>query len=256
MTKVSELEIGESCRYGNRCCTRVKSTGENISLVTSEFELLSIKPDEEVFSAFDFEGMDKPGNDGAIVGHIIKCIERIESMFELNCVNSHWKERMKKLAADILKPGESFTFKENHLHVLDYIWDLGGDEVIYFDRPYHARAIDYYLGRRCEHIWGKGVLFKIVKDTDKNYDHGKMWISEELFNRGIEYGIAIDFPCACGNVTFDMFAIPGIHNGAFGYLVKEGMEKLLDVRNHCMVCGPYCISNSLKTPPKKVSEKE
>jgi hypothetical protein len=247
--RAADLKVGESCRYNNVGCTRVASESETVvALVTTDFNLLFVNLNEAVRSAFDFEGVERPEGDRAIVSHVINCIDRVQRMSELSFVNQHWEEKMKLLAAEILKPGSEETITD--LHALDYIWNLSGDYVIGGGQIYHARAIDYYLGRMVKLVFGEGKLMKIAYDyADKRlpeadqkwFGHGHVWLTDKdnefnLPSRGIHYGIALQYPCECGKVKYDMFAIPGVHTGAFAYLVSEQSDEKLDVRNHCRVC--------------------
>ena len=96
---------------------------------------------------------------------------------------------------------------------------------------------------------GDGKLFKIAyeygdertKLDHEYFNHGRVWLSDSdkehnLPGRGIHYGILVKMPCTCGKVEYDMFAIPGVHGGAFAYLVDEETDSYLDLRNHCRVC--------------------
>lgn len=246
--KAHELSVGKSCRYQNTGCTRVTHDGDKIALVTRDFKLLFIDPEEELWLAFNFEGMAKPESDEAIVGHAINCMKRVSNMFELNFIQRNWEEQMKKLAETQLNLGSDETITD--LHALDYIWNLLGDHVMGCNQVFHNRAIDFYLGRLVRHSCGVGKLMKIDYDyADERlceshrdwFGHGRVWLSdrESEFNlpaRGIHYGIKLEISCECGNEKYDMFAIPGIQTGGFGYLVSEDTDVHLDIRNHCRAC--------------------
>lgn len=180
----------------------------------------------------------------AVFGGIVTSIRSITDMSILNGVEQIWEERMKELAAEILKPGSTDAINEmdGGLYALDYIWGLGGDRCISGDQIYHRSALDYYLGRKVEHVWGDGVLVRFIRSEEKMLDRERtyfgdgLWISDVLRDRGYRHGIALKFPCQCGKVEYRMFAIPGVHSGGFAYLICEDYENLLDVRNQCRVC--------------------
>lgn len=180
----------------------------------------------------------------AVIGAIVKGINSIHDMSLLNGVEQVWEERMKTLAAEILQPGKDFTLEEceGHLYALDYIWGLGGDRCISGDQIYHRSALDYYLGRKVSHVWGDGVLVRFIRsdeewlDRERTYFGDGLWISDPLRDRGYHHGIALKYPCTCGKVEYQMFAIPGVHTGGFAYLICEEYDNLLDVRNQCRVC--------------------
>ena len=248
--KASELKIGESCRHEHTGCRRVQPPEETdkVWLVTNDDKLVIVEPDVVVWGAFCFEGPQLPEGNRELVGHIINTMNRVDSISELNCVERQWVERMKELAALVLKPGTDEVIDD--LHVLDYLWHLDGDYCISGDQVYHRRALDYYLGRKVEHhMLGEGTLFKIAYEYGDNrlkleheyYNVSRVWLSDpnkehNLPGRGIHYGILLKMPCTCGKVVYDMFAIPGVHTGAFAYLVDEETDAHLDLRNHCSVC--------------------
>ena len=140
---------------------------------------------------------------------------------------------MNELAAAILKPGSRKTINDfdGGLHALDYIWQLDGDRVWSSGQkePFRPRAIDYYVGRKVEHVWGKGVL---EKTPDGTAGHG--------------YGIKLEYPCYCGKKRYTMYAIPGVHIGGFAYLVQPGSHDFLDARNQVMTC-PACAKKLKST---------
>lgn len=246
MKKASELEIGEICMTKDRVDGRRIRQDENpdmVALLTATYEIIAIRPDEEVYATFGFDCPKSPEDDRALVAHIKSCIERVGSTFELNSVHTDWEERMKELAAKTLKPGEDFPLQEweGHLALLDYIWDISGDRMWSSSQtePFRPRAVDYYIGRRCEHIWGDGVLVKILSKEPHELDKLKedqYVIRPNLAARGVKHGIKLDYPCECGKTKHEMFAVPGVHTGAFAYLLEEETDRHLDVRNQCITC--------------------
>jgi hypothetical protein len=176
----------------------------------------------------------------ATYDQIAELIEQSNDMFTLSSFKRLWEERMKVLAAEVLKPGSDETIKD--MHALDYIWGLGGDNCIRGDAVYHPSALDYYLGRTVSHVWGEGKLVRFIRSDDEILDIERehfgdaLVVEDELRGRGYRYGISLKMPCHCGKKDFDMYAVPGVHTGGFAYLIMAGMENLFDVRNHTMVC--------------------
>ena len=246
--KASEVKIGESCRHEFVGCARVDFEHEGkLAFITQDHKVLFLDPDVNVWAAFCFEGPEPPEGNRATVRHIHDCIRRVDSMWELNGVEKTWEDQMKILAAERLKPGSDEVIED--LDALDYIWDMHGDYVITGDQLYHARALDYYLGRKVSHVWGDGILMKIAYEYgDERFPKQREWFGpgrvhlsdpKNEFNlpgRRIDYGVAIKYPCTCGKVEYDMFAIPGVHTGGFAYLVAEDTDAFLDARNQCRVC--------------------
>lgn len=220
--KAVETQVGETYRRKENyhdTFLRVDN-GDKLTVVTRGMKLIDLSPEDEVFPAFAFdgpEGMDDYTRSQKIIDQVLELMATTTSISNLNRVHSYWEERMKELAAETLKPGSDETIED--LDALDYIWDITGDKAITGDQPYHARALDYYLGRKVEHIWGVGVLSKMPENTP-----------------GGDYGIKVDYPCTCGKKTYEMYAIPGVHIGGFAYLVEPGNKHYLDVRNQCRVC--------------------
>ena len=140
-------------------------------------------------------------------------IQEETELWELNIVHEFWEERMKALGAERLKPGSDEPIED--MHALDYIWSLGGDRSISGDQVYHPRAIDYYLGRTVCHVWGDGKLVRFIRSDeemvprDREHFGDALVVSDVLRDRGYKYGIALKYPCTCGKVEYDMFAIPG-----------------------------------------------
>jgi hypothetical protein len=182
---------------------------------------------------------------------IVRMIRSVPDIWDLNGIGVVWEERMKELAAEILKPDSDDVISEDDggLHALDYIWHLGGDRCAGGDQVFHRSALDYYIGRRVEHVWGEGVLVRFIREDEpmlpqdrKHFEErfGRkptgLWLSDALCDRGYKHGIALKFPCQCGKVEYDMFAIPGVHTAGFAYLICEEYDNLLDVRNQCRVC--------------------
>lgn len=149
-------------------------------------------------------------------------------------------ERMKEIAAEVLRPGSTEPITD--LCTLDYIWDLHGDYSISGDAVYHSHALDYYLGRTVQHVWGEGPLVKFIERDDLLLDKEReafgefVIVSPKFVHRRRHHGIKLDYPCHCGKVTYEMYAIPGVHNGGFAYLICEDTDKVLDVRNEIRVC--------------------
>jgi hypothetical protein len=250
--KASDLQVGDTCRHEDVGCVRIAHVGTDVALITVNYELRFVDPDTTVWAAFQFEGPDQPEGDRDLSRHICGCIDRAHSLRDLNIVHTVWEARMKELAAAILRPDSEETITD--LYALDYIWGLHGDYSITGDQVYHPRALDYYLGRYIEHIWGGGVLMRIMtaEDYETNftpkdrafYTRDRVFLSNPgtahpLPARNIDYGIRLDYPCSCGHVLYEMFAIPGVHTGGFAYLVTEDSPHYLDVRNQCRVC-PAC----------------
>ncbi len=152
-------------------------------------------------------------------------IERVQDMGDLGCIARAAQERTKALAAEILKPGTEEPINEftDGLYALDYIWDLRGDSVFGSGRPNKHRAIDYYLGRKVEHLWGEGVIVRMT--PEKVYP--------------AKYGIKIELPCHVDDCesTSTRYAKPGCHSGAFCYLYDEDSKNMIDLRNQVFCCG-------------------
>lgn len=260
MRTASEIEVGSSCRIGGICGTPAvridpgdlesSIASDYILFLTNDHKIVGARHDAEVGMTFGYEGPPSAEDDRAAVKHVSDVIGGVESLWQLNSVHNVWEERMKELAAEILKPGsdEEINEEDGGLDALDYIWHLqGAKSYTVGDGPWMHRALDYYLGRTVTHVWGTGKLMKIAYDYaecehDKEwFGHGRVWLSDKddehnLPARGIEYGIALKFPCQCGKVEYDMFAIPGVHTGGFAYLVDETTSEYLDVRNQIRVC--------------------
>lgn len=249
----SEVEVGKTCRINYKPCTRVECKldlgDEYIFFVTDGAELIWVREDEEVQPSFGLirEGLEEPEGDNAKCGHIIDLVKTMTGLSNLSIITPWIEDRMKAIAAEVLKPGSDEVITDTY--ILDYIWELTGDREITGNQVYHRRAIDYYLGRTVDHGMWKGKLMKIayeygderIPHEHEYFNHGRVWLSDKdnpfnLPGRRIDYGIAIKFPCHCGKVEYDMFAIPGVHTGGFAYLVAEDTDRYLDIRNQIRVC--------------------
>jgi hypothetical protein len=145
-------------------------------------------------------------------------IVRCQTMFTLNSVRRVWEDQMKALAAERLHPGCDEPITD--LDALDYIWDLPGDCSWSSEQtePFRPHALDYYVGRTVEHVWGTGTIEKMAAG----------------------YGIRVWLPCAyCEKAGLWLYARPGCHTGAFCYLYDEQGQYALDLRNQIFVC-PDC----------------
>jgi hypothetical protein len=152
-------------------------------------------------------------------------VEAITSIGDLRSLRVDIEERMKALAAEILEPGSDKLIYD--LHALDYIWDLSGDRVTTVGKPYNLFAIDAYLGRKVEHVWGIGEIAKMEPSPDAK---GKRW-------DGSMYGIKVELPCGrCEEATSTLYARPGCHAGAFCYLYTPDGTDHIDLRNFMWVC--------------------
>ena len=257
----SEVEVGKTCRINYRPSTRVEldpqwsndlsnvNEGPVIAFVTEDAKLLFVDPDMEVQESFGLvrEGLDEPEGDSAKCGHIVGLVKTMKGILHLNVITPWIEDRIKEIAAETLKPGTDEVITDTY--ALDYIWGLTGDREIRGNQVYHRRAIDYYLGRTVDHGMWTGKLMKIAYEygderlphEHEYFNHERVWLSDKdnplnLPGRRIDYGIAIKFPCHCGKVEYDMFAIPGVHTGGFAYLVAEDTDNYLDIRNQIRVC--------------------
>lgn len=168
-----------------------------------------------------WDEQDQIYNDGKAREEAIKeHINQMTSLFQLNHVYKMWEDRMKELAAQVLKPGADEIIEEitGGLSALDYIWKLHGDYSYSGNQtePFRPNALDYYVGRKCYHVWGTGILVK-MRDG---------------------YGIRVRLPCGTegckGRIT--VYARPGCHNGAFCYVYSKEGEYLADLRNQWFKC--------------------
>ena len=247
--KASEVKIGDACRVNSKACRRIScdihapvdAHGDYLPFVTDDCQLLWVRESDEVQHAFGLtkEGPPKAEDDDAKAGFVIDLIKTMTGLMNLSIITPWIEERMKDVAAETLKPGSDEVITD--LHTLDYIWDLSGDRSISGNKKWHRRALDYYTGRMVKHhMLGEGKLIRFVPEDDTEdkmgYEHGKDILSSSLYNRGHRYGIAVEFPCECGQKIYSMYVVPGVHGGAFAYLICEEFDSYLDLRNHCMTC--------------------
>ena len=157
----------------------------------------------------------------------LAAIKACQSVSHLASVVDEAQERIKDLAAEELHPGTDEVIED--LDLLDYIWKLKGDRVWSSKQtePYRYWAIEHYLGRKVEHIWGVGTIVRMNPDSK---------MSQAMF------GIEVDLPCNCGKTTKRVYARPGCHTGAFCYVYSQEGEFLADLRNQWFSCDD-CLNN-------------
>lgn len=163
----------------------------------------------------------------AVLERIRELIGMVDSLWLLNGIYRNWEDRMKELAAVVLKPGTDEVLDEydGALAALDYIWDLHGDYSFKGGQsePFRPRALDYYVGRKFRHVWGTGELVKLSKDGE----------------HPPRYGVRVRLACGtegCKN-KITVYAAPGCHNGAFCYVYDREGNYLADLRNQWFKCN-------------------
>lgn len=250
--RADQTEVGGHYRWERMNLTRIEGKLEGIAegvvFVNQNHELVRLEPDTALWpGGFAFEEVDlnnTPYHRDRNASEFFHdtMLPVFGSLMTLKVIVDNVHERMKELAAETLKPGSDDVIED--LSSLDYIWLLPGSRCFEGGKPAYFSALDYYLGRRVSHVWGEGPLVRIVKDRDRildcdleHFGEQNILVRPKLATRGIHHGVKLDYPCTCGKVKYEMFAIPGVHLGGFAYLVCEDQpEMTLDVRNHCRVC--------------------
>lgn len=100
-----------------------------------------------------------------IAKKVCELFGKIKFLYNLNPLYLKWEERMKEIAFATLKVGTQEVIEEwdGGLSALDYIWDLQGDYSWSGKQttPYRSKAVEYFLGRKVNHIWGTGIIARM-----------------------------------------------------------------------------------------------
>lgn len=151
----------------------------------------------------------------------LSAVEDLKEIRHLENIGRQADERIKALAAVILKPDSDDVIEMDVLHILDSIWDLGGDTVFANGLPNKEKAVDYYLGRKVHHVWGTGVIAKM-----KQFGMRGIRVRLRCYHEG------------CTR-TKTCYARPGCHQGAFCYMYSFAGKYWIDLRNQGYACPTH-----------------